>query len=174
MTQVQFDNNLLALKDQLSYFALSLTANRDEANDLIQETFLKALAFRDKFVTDMNFSGWVFTIMKNSFINNYRRRAKEKELFKNNFLDNYGSTSMIKSYYSTESDSGSDYDFNYIRMIINALEDEFKIPLNMFLDGYKYHEIAKYLNIPLGTVKSRIFLSRKKILKILNQDDSFI
>jgi RNA polymerase sigma-70 factor (ECF subfamily) len=80
---------------------------------------------------------------------------------------------MIKSYYSTESDSGSDYDFNYIRMIINALEDEFRIPLNMFLDGYKYHEIAKYLNIPLGTVKSRIFLSRKKILKILNQDDSF-
>ena len=58
-------------------------------------------------------------------------------------------------------------------MIINALEDELKTPLNMFLDGYKYHEIAKNLSIPLGTVKSRIFLSRKKILEILNQDDFF-
>ncbi|MBN2893293.1 MAG: hypothetical protein JXL97_15585 [Bacteroidales bacterium] len=95
MTQVQFDNNLFALKDQLSYFALSLTAARDEANDLIQETFLKAIAFRDKFVTDMNFSGWVFTKMKNSFINNYRRRAKEKELFKNDSMDNYGITLMV-------------------------------------------------------------------------------
>ena len=119
----------------------------------------------------MNFSGWVFTVMKDSFINNYRRRAKEKELFKNNSLDYYGSTSMIKSYILTESDSR--YNFNYIRMIINALEDEFRIPLKMFLDGYEYHEIAKILNIPLGTVKSRIFLSRKKILKILNQDDFF-
>ena len=95
MTQVQFDNNLLALKDQLSYFALWLTADQDEANDLIQETFLKAIAFIDKFVTDMNFSGWVFTKMKNSFINNYHKSANEKELFKNNSLDNYGSTLMV-------------------------------------------------------------------------------
>lgn len=169
MTRVQFDINLLTLKDQLFYFALSLTADQDKANDLIQETFLKALAYRDKFVTDMNFSGWVFTIMKNSFINNYRRGAKEKELFKNNSVGYYDSTSMIKSYFTTY--SGSEYDFNYIHMIINALEDEFRIPLNMFLEGYKYQEISKKLNIPLGTVKSRIFLSRKKILAILTKDD---
>ena len=100
--------------------------------------------------------------MKNTFINNYRRNVKSRSTFdgSNNDLhlkmtkDNYPSPESI-------------YSSKEIIKCINALEDEYKVPFNMFLDGYKYKEIAEDLNLPLGTVKSRIFFTRKKLEKSL-------
>ncbi len=78
MTQIQFQNSLTSLHSKLYYFALSLTSDSDKARDLVQETYLKALTYRDKFSADTNLMAWVYTIMKNTFINEYRRNVKTK------------------------------------------------------------------------------------------------
>lgn len=163
MTQLQFNTALLGLQDKLLYYALSLTSDHEKAQDLLQETFLKALVYRDKFAQNTNFKAWIYTIMKNTFINNYRRNVKSKNTFDASNNDFHLKSSKDKSYPSPE----SIYSSKEITKCINALEDEYKVPFNMFLDGYKYKEIAEDLNLPLGTVKSRIFFTRKKLEKSL-------
>lgn len=163
MTQLQFNSALLGLQDKLLYYALSLTSDHEKAQDLLQETFLKALVYRDKFAQNTNFKAWIYTIMKNTFINNYRRNVKSKNTFDGSNNDYHLKSSKDKSYPSPE----SIYSSKEITKCINALEDEYKVPFNMFLDGYKYKEIAEDLNLPLGTVKSRIFFTRKKLEKSL-------
>jgi RNA polymerase sigma-70 factor (ECF subfamily) len=163
MTQLQFNTALLGLQDKLLYYALSLTSDHEKAQDLLQETFLKALTYRDKFTQNTNFKAWIYTIMKNTFINNYRRNVKAKNTFDGTNNDFHLKISKDKSYPSPE----SDYSSKEITKCINALEDEYKVPFNMFLDGYKYKEIAEQLELPLGTVKSRIFFTRKKLEKTL-------
>ena len=165
MTQVQFNNSLLQLKDKLHYYALSLTANSERAEDLLQETFLKALTYREKFTQNTNFKAWMYTIMKNTFINNYRRNVKTKNTFAGSNNDFHLLVSKDKVYPSPD----SFYSTKEIHKGINALENEYKVPFNMFLDGFKYKEIAEKLELPLGTVKSRIFFTRKKLEKALHE-----
>ena len=163
MTQLQFNTALLGLQDKLLYYALSLTSDHEKAQDLLQETSLKALTYRDKFAQNTNFKAWIYTIMKNTFINNYRRNIKSKSTFdgaNNDFLLKF---SKDNNYPSPE----SIYSSKEIVKCINSLEDEYKVPFNMFLDGFKYKEIADELTLPLGTVKSRIFFTRKKLEKSL-------
>jgi RNA polymerase sigma factor (sigma-70 family) len=164
MTQLQFNNALIGLQNKLHFYALSLTSDSEKANDLLQETFLKALTYRDKFAQNTNFKAWIYTIMKNTFINDYRRNVKAK-----NTLD--GSTSEFQLKFSKDKlypGPDSFYSTKEIHKSINALEDDYKIPFTMFLDGYKYKEIAEQLVLPLGTVKSRIFFTRKKLEQALN------
>lgn len=163
MTQLQFNTALLGLQDKLLYYALSLTSDPEKAQDLLQETFLKALTYRDKFTQNTNFKAWIYTIMKNTFINNYRRNVKAKNTFDGANNDFHLKFQNDKSYPSPE----SVYSSKEIIKSINALEDEYKVPFNMFLDGFKYKEIAEQLELPLGTVKSRIFFTRKKLEKTL-------
>jgi len=163
MTQLQFNTALLGLQDKLLYYAISLTSDTEKAHDLLQETFLKALTYRDKFTQNTNFKAWIYTIMKNTFINNYRRNMKTKNTFDGANNDFHLKFQKDKSYPSPE----SIYSSKEIIKCINALEAEYKVPFNMFLDGYKYKEIAEELNLPLGTVKSRIFFTRKKLEKTL-------
>jgi RNA polymerase sigma-70 factor (ECF subfamily) len=159
MTQIQFNAALLGLQDKLLYYALSLTSDQDKAQDLLQETFLKALKYRDKFMPNTNFKAWIYTIMKNTFINGYRRNVKVKKTFDSSGSENHLKFHEDKNYSSSE----SVYNSKEILKSINALEIEYKVPFNMFLDGYKYKEIAEDLHLPLGTVKSRIFFARKKL-----------
>ncbi|MGE5394979.1 MAG: sigma-70 family RNA polymerase sigma factor [Candidatus Saccharibacteria bacterium] len=159
MTQIQFNAALLGLQDKLLYYALSLTSDQDKAQDLLQETFLKALKYRDKFMPNTNFKAWIYTIMKNTFINGYRRNVKVKKTFDSSGSDNHLKFHEDRNYSSSE----SVYNSKEIIKSINSLEVEYKVPFNMFLDGYKYKEIAEDLNLPLGTVKSRIFFARKKL-----------
>ena len=163
MTQIQFNNTLLSHKNNLRYYALSLTSNAEKSEDLLQETMLKALTYRDKFKENTNFKAWIYTIMRNTFINDYRRNVKKKNTFDSSDNDKYLARSSNRVYPSPD----SVYNSKEIRAGIENLEDEYKIPFNMFLDGYKYKEIAKELNLPLGTVKSRIFFTRKKLEKSL-------
>ncbi len=163
MTQLQFNNALLGLQDKLLYYAISLTSDHEKAHDLVQETFLKALTYRDKFTQNTNFKAWIYTIMKNTFINNYRRNVKAKNTFDVNNNDFHLRFSQDKNYPSPE----SIYSSKEIVRCINELDVEYKVPFNMFLDGFKYKEIAEELNLPLGTVKSRIFFTRKKLEKTL-------
>ena len=163
MTQLQFNTALLGLQDKLLHYALSLTANKDKAMDLLQETCLKALTYREKFVPNTNFKAWIYTIMKNTFINNYRRNLKTRNTFDGANNESYLNLRKDKSDSSPESICHS----KEIVKCTNALEEDYKVPFNLFLDGYKYREIADDLNLPLGTIKSRIFFTRKRLEKAL-------
>ncbi|MGE4586181.1 MAG: RNA polymerase sigma factor [Mangrovibacterium sp.] len=163
MTQVQFNNTLLGLQDKLLFYALSLTSDHDKAQDLLQETFLKALTYRDKFAQNTNFKAWIYTIMKNTFINNYRRNVKARNTF--DAMNNDLHLKLTRDRIHPSPDSL--YSSKEILKNIYALDDEYRIPFTMFLDGYKYKEIAENLSLPLGTVKSRIFFTRKKLEKTL-------
>lgn len=155
-----FNFELTSLQDNLKYFAKSLTQNEEEANDLVQDTFLKALTYRDKFEENTNLKAWTFTIMKNTFINNYRKNVKV-----NMVMDNTADLYYLNS--GSESDSynpASVLSHKDINKIVNKLEDEHRIPFQMHQTGYKYKEIADHLDLSIGTVKSRIFFSRKKLM----------
>jgi RNA polymerase sigma factor (sigma-70 family) len=164
MTTIQFQNSLTGLEHKMFYFALSLTSNTDKAHDLVQETFLRALTYQSKFSSDTNLIAWVYTIMKNTFINDYRRNVKAKTTL--------GSQSDRLQISFTKDDFYPSVDSIHaekeIYKKIALLEDEFREPFQLFLNGYKYKEIAEKLDLPLGTVKSRIFFTRKKLCRYLS------
>jgi len=165
MTQIQFQNSLTGLQSKLYYFALSLTSDSDRAQDLVQETYLKALVYRDKFSADTNLMAWVYTIMKNTFINDYRRNVKSKTTLESS--SNKLQISFSKNDYYPAPDSIHAEKEIYKK--IGMLEDDFREPFQLFLSGFKYKEIADKLELPLGTVKSRIFFTRKKLGRWLNE-----
>jgi RNA polymerase sigma-70 factor (ECF subfamily) len=164
MTRNQFNDELLGVRQKLHYYALSLTADPEKADDLLQETMLKALTYREKYTQNTNFKAWIYTIMKNTFINDYRKSVKVRNTFNDSNNDFHLIFSKDKVYPAPD----SIYSAVEITKTIDELEDEYRIPFKMFLDGYKYKEIAEELNLPIGTVKSRIFFSRKKLEKSLH------
>ncbi len=158
-----FEGKLIDLQNNMMNFALTLTTNRDEAKDLLQETTLRALDNKEKYYENVNFKGWVFTIMHNIFVNNYRRIVRSQTIIDQ--TDNL-------YYINTPQDSGFDtpegaYSIGEINKAINSFTDEYKIPFSMHVSGYKYEEIAQKLSLPIGTVKSRIFFARKRLQEIL-------
>ncbi|MBK3517897.1 sigma-70 family RNA polymerase sigma factor [Carboxylicivirga marina] len=162
MTAEQFNHRLLGLQQKMFSYALTLTANEEDAHDLVQETNFRALSSREKFVMNTNFSAWMHTIMRNSFINNYRRKYKMRQapmlVDEVNYLSN--------KYYTVDTPDVIHYT-GEIRTQMGKLEGEFKQPLTMHMEGYKYKEIAEQLEMPIGTVKSRIFFGRKKLQKMI-------
>ena len=160
MTAVEFNHQMVNLKPNLEKFALSLTSDSEKAKDLLQETYLKAFANRDKFVEYSNLKAWAFTIMKNTFINNYRRAIKQ-----NTRIDNTKDLYYINQ--TKEAKVGnpeSALTFGEINNAINNLEDEYRLPFVLHTSGFKYKEIAEELDLKIGTVKSRIFFSRRKLM----------
>lgn len=158
-----FKNRLLGLQDNLLNFAYMLTSNREEAKDLLQDTTLKALDNCDKYIDNVNFKGWVFTIMRNIFINNYRRIVRNQTVV-DQTEDLYHLNLPQESGFDTPDGS---YTVKEITKAINGFADEYKIPFSMHVAGYKYHEIANKMNLPLGTVKSRIFFARQRLQEML-------
>ena len=163
MTAIEFNHQLVTLEKNLERFAYSLTANQEDARDLVQETFLKALTYREQFTDQSNLKAWTFTILKNTFINNYRKAVKQNTTF-DNTKDLYF---LNKSEESDASKPDAGISLQEINKKVEALEDEFRIPFQMHTSGYKYKEIAEKMNLNIGTVKSRIFFSRKKLMKAL-------
>ena len=158
-TSESFRQKVLQLQGNLFSFAYQLTNDRDEANDLLQDTTLKALNNQQKFIENTNFKGWIFTIMRNLFINNYRQQIRQATVI-DHTEDLYHLNLPQDSGLSTPEDS---YELKEIMEVLNSLSDEFRTPFNMHISGYKYSEISKKLNIPLGTIKSRIFFARKHL-----------
>ena len=160
MSTFEFNEQMLSFKTPLKYFAISLTLDRDDADDLLQDTLLKALMYKDKYADSTNLKAWLYTIMKNTFINNYRRNTKTrqiidktKDLYFLNIPQSNGEVSPISQI--AEKD---------IKKHIEALSEDLRVPFVRYFEGYKYKEIADALSIPIGTVKSRIFLARKKLI----------
>ena len=163
MTAMEFNHKLISLEPNLERFAISLTSDREKAKDLLQDTFMKAIMYRDKFEAFTNLKAWTFTIMKNTFINNYRRAVRENTTMDNTKDLYYINKPRDFGYDSPE----SDFSVKEIRKAIDKLEDEFRVPFEMHNAGYKYKEIADELNLKIGTVKSRIFFTRKKLMESL-------
>jgi RNA polymerase sigma-70 factor (ECF subfamily) len=163
MTAIEFSKQLAMLRPTLRTFTRRFTTDRDESLDLVQDTILKALTYRDKFREDTNLKGWLFTIMRNTYINSYRKNQRArtshddtKELYYLNVEDTH-----------TFNQPEGSVEFKEVWKNVNNLKDELLIPFKMHTTGYKYHEIAEHLNIPIGTVKNRIFHARKEIQKKL-------
>lgn len=159
MASAKFQSNLMSLQANMLNFAFMLTNNRDDAYDLLQDTTLKALDNEDKYADNTNFKGWVFTIMRNLFINNYRRGVRAATII--DTTDNLYHLNISQDS-ALESPEDS-YGASEITSAINELSDEYRIPFSMHVAGYKYNEIAQQMNLPLGTIKSRIFFARKKL-----------
>ena len=159
MRTANFAQDLLSVQTELLNFAYKLTADREEANDLLQETSLKALDNEDKYTAETNFKGWIYTIMRNIFINNYRKALRDQT-----YVDHTDNQFYLNQNIDIEGDSteGS-YDLKEMRRIVNALPKEYRIPFSMYVSGFKYREIADKLGLPLGTVKSRIYFTRQKL-----------
>jgi RNA polymerase sigma-70 factor (ECF subfamily) len=167
MSTIEFQQQLIGLRQQLYYFALSLTRDRDNAQDLLQESMLRALNNRDKFADNTNFKAWIYTIMRNTFINDHRR-GKRTELLMNSVERDYTRASRVETPASTE----STMKMREIRNSLERLDDTFREPFQMHHEGYKYHEIADKLSIPIGTVKSRIHQARHRLMDMLSDKHS--
>jgi RNA polymerase sigma-70 factor (ECF subfamily) len=161
MNTIEFSNQLLNLEGSLEKFAYKLTQKIADAKDLVQDTFLKVLTNQDKYVNNKNFKAWTFTIMRNTFINHYRCKV-----LKNTFCDQ-----TKESFYINQIAENPDsvYAAMEITQNIAQLKERFRLPFEMHIKGYKYQEIADKLNINIGTVKSRIFISRKQLMDQLNR-----
>ena len=165
MSTVEFNDKFDTLTSSLNSFAYNLTKNDEDAKDLYQETAFRAMTNREKFQPGTNLKAWLFTIMKNIFINNYRKKVKRNTIVDstdNMYFINSGSVII-------NNEAGSNILMQELDKMIEELEDNIRIPFMKHYEGYKYQEIADELELPLGTVKSRIFFARKALKeKILN------
>ncbi|CAK9250860.1 unnamed protein product [Sphagnum jensenii] len=159
MATFNFSSDLNDYDQILRPFAYTLVKNKEEMEDLIQDTFYRALANKDKFLEGTNFKAWLFTIMKNIFINNYRKKQKGNvvtDISDNQYLLNNGKNSTIN-------DGERVFMKEAIDKAISDVSADFTEPFMMYYRGFKYHEIAEKLELPLGTVKSRIFFARREL-----------
>jgi len=165
MTALEFYNNFDKMTPVLNSFAYNLTKSIEDAKDLYQETAFRAMTNRDKFRAGTNFKAWLFTIMKNIFINNYRKKVKANTIMDstdNNYYINSGNVAISNK-------ASSNIMVSEIKGMISGLDESIKVPFMMHYSGYKYQEIADYLELPLGTVKSRIFFARKELKDLINK-----
>jgi RNA polymerase sigma factor (sigma-70 family) len=168
MSTTEFYTLVMQEQRLLKNFALKLTMDPDDAKDLIQDTILKAIKYKDKFISSTNLKGWLCVIMKNTFINSYRRTVRKNTLISKSF--DLASDEVQTSIYANTTDSQINY--KELMRVIHLLKDEFKLPFLRYVDGYKYKEISEELEIPIGTVKSRIFIARKELMAKLKNEYS--
>lgn len=157
MSTVEFNKMLLSNAEFLKPFAVTLTHDTEAAKDLFQETLYRALANQDKYNVGTNIKAWLYTIMRNIFINNYRRKAKQSTIFDstpNEYLLNLNQGAVAN-------DAIAGINLKEVQAAIHNLPEIFRNPFLLYFDGFKYHEIADMLGEPLGTIKSRIHFARK-------------
>lgn len=159
MTTVEFTQHISKVSKSLKPFAMRLTKDHEDANDLLQDTLMKAFTNRDKYAEGTNLKAWLYTIMKNTFITNYQRMVR-----KNTFIDTTDNLHYINSLESsTDNSAYSTFVMDDINTAVDSLEDAYKTPFMLHYRGFKYHEIADRLHIPIGTVKNRIHIARKEL-----------
>ncbi len=159
MTALEFSYQVGTFSAFLKPFALRLTRNGDDANDLVQETLVKAYTNREKYSDGTNLKAWLFTIMKNTFITQYQRMLRRKT-----FIDTTDNLHYINSSEAIQLNGGErSFVHEDISMALAHTEEMYRVPFLLYFEGYKYHEIAEELNLPIGTVKNRIHIARKTL-----------
>ncbi len=165
MSTVEFCDRFDQMTPVLNTFAYNLTKNSEDAKDLYQETAFRAITNKEKFRVGTNFKAWLFTIMKNIFINNYRKKMKANTIMDSTDNDYYINSG--KNVVSNQAESN--IMMRELKRMIKGLDDTIKVPFVMHFNGYKYQEIADYLGLPLGTIKSRIFFARKELKNLIHK-----
>lgn len=159
MNMLDFNTSFYSLTSSLHSFAYNLTKDSEEAKDLYQETAYRAITNREKFQAGTNLKAWLFTIMKNIFINNYRKKSKAVTI-----MDSTDNMYYLNSSENAISNgAGSNIMMEELNTMIQKLESSIREPFMLHYVGFKYQEIADKLALPLGTVKSRIFFARKEL-----------
>jgi RNA polymerase sigma-70 factor (ECF subfamily) len=167
MTTIEFSEQLLDMEQSLLRYAYRLKLGNADAKDLVQETFLKVLLNRNKFSDTGYLRAWIFTIMRNTFINNYRHNVLQ-----NTYRDRSDESIFINLTKAPTSDNPeSAYSYIEITKSIEQLNVKFRVPFKMYIEGYKYHEISETIKLKIGTVKSRIFLARKLLMNQLRSEE---
>ena len=165
MSASEFRELLLVNTSVLKPFAINLTNDRELAKDLFQETMYRALANHDKYTSGTNIKAWLFTIMRNVFINDYRRKAIQRTIF-----DIEIGETLIQSNKIVASNGGENaLQLKEIHKAIYRLPQIFKTPFLLYFEGYRYYEISESLDEPLGTIKSRIHFARKLLKEQLTR-----
>lgn len=165
MSTMEFYGKFDSIAGLLHRFAYNLTKNMEDARDLYQETAFRAIKNKEKFNPGTNFKAWIMTIMKNIFINDYRKKMKRSVLLDksdNNYFIDSGKQDV-------RNDANANILFDELMFMVDNLEDNLRVPFLMNYEGYKYQEIADELGLPLGTVKSRIFFARKELKNEVNK-----
>jgi RNA polymerase sigma factor (sigma-70 family) len=169
MSSVEFDQLLLSNRDFLKPFAVTLTHDQDKADDLIQETFYRALLNKDKYNLGTNLKAWLYTIMRNIFINEYRRKAKQRVVFDNTPNDYF----IDSAAHTVANDAESKMTEKELQEAVEKLPTVFKKPFLLYFNGYKYEQIASMMMEPIGTIKSRIHFARKLLKQFITKRNNF-
>ncbi len=162
--QNQIQEQLDRISASLRAFSLKLTGNNVDAEDLYQDTAYRIITNAEKYNPGTNFKAWAVTIMRNIFINNYRKKLRRNLIIDqtpNYYLDS--GTEMIPN------DGETSVEFTELMGMVDTLPEDFRKPFMMAYEGFKYEEIAEELGSPLGTIKSRIFFARKKLQKLYDE-----
>jgi RNA polymerase sigma factor (sigma-70 family) len=157
MNTTSFNNQICGCRNNLMQSALKFTRNHDDADDLVQDTLIKAIRYENKYDQGTNLQGWLFTIMRNTFINNYKALGRRAAVFVRN-VDPY-------QYPITETTARNKAEvtmvYEDVHKALAKLEPEYAVPFLRYFEGYKYHEIATEMDLPLGTIKTRIHVARR-------------
>lgn len=158
----EFEENLLQSMDSMYNLAYRLTKNSDDAKDLVQEASMRAFRFFHKFEKGTNFKGWILTIERNLFINNYRKKIKEP--VKIDFDEYQG---MIGS---TELNGAQEEIFGEtVQVALDQLPEELQTVVILFyVEGFSYKEISKIMGTPIGTVMSRLYAAKNNLKKMVD------
>lgn len=163
MKTLEFTSMLTSHRSSLKMYALHFTHDTEDANDLVQDTMLKAITYYTKFREGTNIKGWLYTIMKNTFINNYKKMVRVSSFVVR--ADEISSANLM--YSSTHNQGETKFVMDDLQNALKKLPDTYLVPFNMYFEGYKYYEIAEHLDLPIGTVKTRIHVARQLIKKYL-------
>ncbi len=159
MTAIEFNYAIHQASKALKSFANRLTNDADDANDLLQETLIKAFLNKDKYTDGTNLKAWLYTIMKNTFITHYQKMVR-----RNTFIDVSDNLHFLNYHgAAVENEAYRKFTMEDIRKAMSAVEEVYRKPFEMFYEGFKYHEISENMCIPIGTVKNRIHIARKEL-----------
>ncbi len=161
-----FEEEFLPQIDSLLTFAYHLTYNEEDANDLVQETYLKAYRFIDKYIEGTNAKAWLFKILKNVFINQYRKRSKQPTKVDYEEIVHYHDEedSNFSSYLDLREEMFQEMMGDEVTNAINALPVDFRVVILLCdIEGFTYEEISKIIDIPIGTVRSRLHRARNML-----------
>ena len=163
MSSLEFNQQLMSLGDRLLYFAMSLTRNMEDAKDLLQESLLKALTHRDQYLEGSNFKAWMHAIVRNTFINEHRRNKRGERIMERVARQELP---VVNGRYL----QGPVAALNTREILdrVHSLPESVGKPFRMNMEGFKYQEIADAMALPIGTVKSRIFQARRKLMADLD------
>lgn len=162
----EFREILMNDSESLKPIAVNLTRDKEMAKDLFQETMYRALANEHKYSNGTNLKAWLFTIMRNIFINDYRRNVKHRLIFNSPA----GGVEINTGNVVVANDGEQALHVKEIKNTIHQLPQIFQTPFLLYFEGYRYHEISESLNEPLGTIKSRIYFARKLLKEKISRN----